>query len=101
VSIDINKQIRMVVKSGKVDIGAKQTLEAARLGRAKLIILASNCPEATRSEIEYSAKLSQVPMFVFSGTSLDLGSVCEKPYLVSAIAVKEAGDSEILKLAAA
>ncbi len=97
--IDVNKQIRMAVKTGKVELGTKQTLEAARLARAKLIVLASNCPEPYRTDIEYNARISQVPIFVYSGTSLDLGSVCEKPHLVSAIAVREQGDSEILKLA--
>jgi len=97
--IDINKQIRMAVKTGKVDLGANQTLEAARLGRAKLIVLASNCPQAERTEIEYNSKLSQIPIFVYAGSSLDLGTVCERPHVVSAIAVKEQGDSEVLKLA--
>jgi ribosomal protein L30E len=30
---------------------------------------------------------------------MELGSICEKPFIVAAITVREPGDSEILKLA--
>jgi large subunit ribosomal protein L30e len=96
---DVNKQISMVVKTGKVELGCKEATDAAMTGKARLIVLASNCPEPYKSEILYNAKLSEVPIHVYSGTSTDLGVACEKPFLVAAFAVREPGDSEILKLA--
>jgi len=33
--------------------------------------------------------------------SIDLGAVCGKPFMVSALAIREPGDSDILKLAEA
>jgi len=35
---------------------------------------------------------------VFQGSSLDLGALCERPFPVSAMVVREPGDSEVLKL---
>ena len=98
--IDINKHLRMVVKTGKVNLGCKEAVFAAKSGKAKLIILASNCPEPYRSDILYNAKLSEVPVFTFTGTSHDLASACEKPFVIAALTVREPGDSEILKLTA-
>ena len=96
--VDVNKQIRMAVKTGKVGFGSKDALASSASARAKLIILAKNCRNADRDDILHSAGQSMVPVYTFQGSSLDLGAVCEKPFPVSAIVVREAGDSEVLKL---
>jgi len=97
--IDVNKQLQIAVRSGKVALGVKETLDAARFAKAKLLILASNCPARDRQDIVRYAKQSNVPVFDYAGTSVDLGGACLKRFVVAALCVKEAGDSEILKLA--
>jgi large subunit ribosomal protein L30e len=97
--VDVNKQIGIAVKSGKVELGVKEALDAARFAKGKLLILASNCPPQARTEIVQYAKQSSVPIFEYPGSSVDLGSACLKPYVVAAMTIKEAGDSVILKLA--
>ena len=97
--MDLNKQINMVVKTGKVELGCIKATDAAKTGKARLIMISSNCPEPHKSSILYNAKLSEVPVYVYAGTSTDLGVACEKPFLVAALTVKDPGDSEILKLA--
>lgn len=95
--IDFNRQIAIALKTGKIELGSRSATAAAKLGRAKLIILASNCPE--KDAIVRDAQGSGVPTHIYKGTSMDLGSVCGKPFIVSAVTVKEPGDSEILRLA--
>ena len=90
----------MAVKTGKVGFGSKDAIVSTASARAKMIILARNIREAERDEIQHNAEQSEIPIFVFPGSSLDLGAVCEKPFPVSAIVVREAGDSEVLKLVA-
>ncbi len=97
--MDVNKQIRMAVKTGKVDFGSNTALTSTAQARAKLVILANNCRKEQRESIIYNADLSEVPVYVFQGSSLDLGALCEKPFPVSALVVREPGDSEVLKLA--
>jgi len=89
----------MAVKTGKVDFGSKTTLSSTAQARAKLVILANNCGRDNRESIIYNAELSEVPVYVFQGSSLDLGALCEKPFPVSALVIREPGDSEVLKLA--
>jgi large subunit ribosomal protein L30e len=96
--IDVNKAIATVVKTGKVLLGTKKAVENAKLGRARLIVAASNCPRNILEEITYYGKLSNVPVSIYKGTSIDLGAVCGKPYPVSALTVREPGDSDILRL---
>ena len=96
--IDVNKQIEIAVRTGKVSFGVKEALDAARSAKAKLLIMASNCPDPHRLNILEYAKQSSVPLYNYQGSSVDLGGACLKPFLVSVLTVKEPGDSEILKL---
>jgi len=96
--IDIDKAISTAVKTGKVSLGAGSAVQNAQTGKAKLIILAANCPKNVRGDVEYYSKLSKVPLIIYKGTSLDLAAVCGKPFSVSALSIREPGDSEILKL---
>jgi large subunit ribosomal protein L30e len=96
--IDVNKAIVNAVKTGKVLIGAKKAVESAKYGRAKLILVAANCARNSIEEITYYSKLSAVPLFIYKGNSIDLGAACGKPHIVSALTVREPGDSDILRL---
>lgn len=96
--IDVDKAILSAVKTGKVSLGAASALQNAQTGKAKLIIVATNCPKTVREDMEYYSKLSKVPLVTYKGSSLDLAAVCGKPFSVSAVSIREPGDSEILKL---
>jgi len=97
--VDINKQIQIAVKTGRVSFGVKEATDAVRFARAKLVILAANCPPVYMETIMQYAKQSAIPVYNYSGNSVDLGAACTKPFIVAALTVHEPGDSEILKLA--
>ncbi len=99
--IDINKTIATTVRTGKVLFGVNDAVRNAKVGKAKLIIVAANCPQEIRGDIEHYCRLSHVPILIYEGTSIELGAVCRKPFVVSALTIREPGDSEILKLAEA
>lgn len=96
--IDVEKAISAAARTGKVSFGASSAVQSAQTGRAKLIILAANAPKEVREDVEYYCRLSKVPLYVYRGSSLDLAAACGKPFTVSALSIREPGDSEILKL---
>jgi large subunit ribosomal protein L30e len=96
--IDVDKAVATAVKTGKVSFGASAALQNAKAGKAKMVILASNCPKDIKEEIEYNCKLSSVPVMTYKGASMDLANVCGKPFIISALSIRETGDSEILKV---
>ncbi|UCC34124.1 MAG: 50S ribosomal protein L30e [Candidatus Bathyarchaeota archaeon] len=96
--MDINKAIATAIRTGKVLIGAKSALESVKTGKARLIIVATNCPQKTREDIAYYCGLSDIPLIAYNGTSVDMGAVCGKSFMVSVLTLREPGDSEILKL---
>jgi len=96
--VDVNKQLEIAVRTGKISFGVKEALDAARFAKAKLLIMSSNCPEPQKQNILQYAKQSSVPIYNYQGSSVDLGGACLKRFVVAVLAVKEPGDSEILKL---
>jgi ribosomal protein L30E len=42
--------------------------------------------------------MSNTPVYIYPGSGFDLGVDCAKPFSVLSIAIRETGDSEILKL---
>ncbi len=93
-TVDIEKALRKAMKTGKVYLGSKRTVKALKKGEARLVVIASNCPE----EIKKKIKGYEIPVVEFKGTNMDLGAVCGKPFSVAALAVIDEGESEILNI---
>jgi large subunit ribosomal protein L30e len=91
--------VRLAVESGRVEFGARTGIAAGLLGQVKLFVIAANTPLETRQKIEGYAKTSKVPVIEFEGNTMELGSVCGKPFPVSVLSVFEEGSSSILELA--
>lgn len=68
------------------------------LGRGKMIIMAANCQPNFREAIIRHSKISEIPIFHYKGRGKDLGIVCGRRHVVSALTVKDPGNSEVLKL---
>jgi large subunit ribosomal protein L30e len=96
--MDVERAIRVAVDTGKVYLGKEETLNAVRNKEVKLVVVASNCPPDAKSDLLRYAELAGIPVYEYPGTSLELGAVCGKPYVVSMLGVVEAGDSDIFEL---
>lgn len=94
--VDVHKALKDVVKKGTVHIGEKRTKAAIQNDSAKLIVIANNCPYG--NDILTSAEEHKIPIYTFNSTNVELGTTCGKGYAVSAFAVLEVGDSNILQL---
>jgi large subunit ribosomal protein L30e len=91
--------LRLAVESGEVEFGSKSALVNSKKGDAKLFVLAANAPSATRDQVLKQVKAKSLSLIEFEGSSLELGSVCGKPYPVAVLSVHKAGTSNILDLA--
>ena len=96
--VNVKRAIYLAVKTGRVLLGARRTVESVKTGRAKLLIMAANCPEEIRKDLEYYCNLSRIPIYIYKGSSIDLGVACKKRFKVSALAIREPGESDIMKL---
>lgn len=88
--------VRLAVESGKVEFGSRSGLVASK---AKLFVIAANAPGETRKKLIAQANSANIPLIEFEGTSMELGSVCGKPFPVALLSIYEEGASNILELA--
>jgi large subunit ribosomal protein L30e len=95
--MDVQRSLRTVIATGKVLIGADQTAKALARGEAKMVILATNAPHA--EDIRAAAQKKRVPIYSFEGVGTQLGPACGKPFSISALAVLDAGQSDVMQLA--
>ena len=96
--MDIERGIRVAVDTGKVILGSNKSIQAIKLGNGELVVMAANAPKNLKEDIEVYSKLSEMPVHIFDGSSVELGSICGKPFTVSVLVVQEPGDSNILEL---
>ena len=96
--VDLGSALLTVVKTGKVVFGLKETFSEVERGRVKMVVLASNCPQIKFDKLIQKSNMSNIPVYIYPGSGFDLGVDCGKPFSVLSIAIRETGDSEILKL---
>ena len=95
---DVEKELVTAIKTGRVVLGSRKTIKLLKLGKAKAVIVASNAPPEIRNDIMYYAKLGNVPVYVYPGTSVELGALCGKPFTVASLAIIDPGSSRIVEL---
>lgn len=91
--------VRQCVDSGKVEFGSNTGIKRALSGKAKLVVIASNCPSEVREDVLRFCKLSGIANAVFEGTSVELGTVVGRPHPVSVLTVYDVGNSNVMDYA--
>ena len=82
-------ELKKLLKIDRVILGTDRTLKLLKLGTADRVFLSSNCPEEVKKDIEYYAKLSNVPLIYLKQPNDELGILCKKPYPVSVLSVTQ------------
>jgi large subunit ribosomal protein L30e len=91
--VDLEKSFKNIVKKGTVVIGLKQTTASIKDGKAKLVVIAGNCPN--KSEIISDATKKKIPFYTSIVDSVELGYLCGVAYAVSTFAVLDDGGMNI------
>ena len=95
-NLDISKALRMCVDTGSVSFGMSGAKKKSLNGQGKLIVVSSNVPATDKADLEKYCKISKIPVLNVQEDSRELGSLCGKPFPVSAFVVLETGDSSIM-----
>jgi large subunit ribosomal protein L30e len=91
--MDFNTSLVRALKTGSVVLGPVKTEKCIKDGRARMIIIAGNCPAAFKTKI---AGNDNPFIHTFEGNSTALGTVCGKPFAVTSLAIVNPGESDIM-----
>jgi large subunit ribosomal protein L30e len=94
--MDIEKELARAMQTGRVVLGTDRSLKAVKRGEAKLVILASNCPEDVADDFKHYSEISELKVIHLDKNSRELGIICGVPFTVNVLAVIDPGDSAIL-----
>lgn len=87
-SDSMSEELRTALEEKNIVIGTRQSIKYLKLKKAKLIVIASNCPENIRNDIEQYSKLTGIKVEKFDGTAKQLGVFCGKPFPIATLAIK-------------
>ncbi len=94
--MDIAREIRKAIDTGKVILGTDKSMVALKSGEAKLVIYAANSKKDAVEDLLHYASLASISTMEYKGTGVDLGMVCGKPFIVSMLTIISPGESLIL-----
>ncbi len=94
---DLKSDLRLVVDTGKMAVGAKESLAVVSSSKALAVVIAGTGNADVAGDLRHACSIADVKVIKFEGNSFELGSACGKPYSVNAVAILDAGNSDILK----
>jgi large subunit ribosomal protein L30e len=82
----LEKVIKDAVTADKYKSGVREVLQSVK--GAKLIIISNSIDSAQKAKLEEEAKTANTAVYEYAGTSMQLGKLCNKPFRITAIALK-------------
>lgn len=81
------ENIRDLIKTEKIVFGKDEVLKNLRNSNLAKILLSSNVPEETITEIRNFSGLNNTEVLTLDIPNVELGAICKKPFSVSMIGV--------------
>lgn len=92
---DLNlDNLKLIAETGKIVYGYKEVLKVLKKSQVHAVFLAKNSREDVFNKILTQCQQKGIRV-IYVNTSLDMGQVIGKPFLVSAVAVLEKGEAKI------
>ena len=79
------EDLKKALKEKKLVFGTERTIKNLKLGKAKAVFLAKNCPKATREDINYYSGLCKAAVHELEEPSDELALICKKNFPVTVI----------------
>jgi large subunit ribosomal protein L30e len=92
----LEKVIREAITSNKYRAGYREVMKSVK--GSKLIILSDSVANTLMETLESTAANSNVPVYRFKGTSLQLARLCGAPFRISTISIKTGNTDDITNI---
>ncbi|HLD73011.1 MAG TPA: ribosomal L7Ae/L30e/S12e/Gadd45 family protein [Candidatus Nanoarchaeia archaeon] len=86
-NVDILKLLKTKSDEKKIIFGKDKVLKGLKAKQFKHVLIASNCPEAVKEEINYYAKIAQVAVTQLEQNNQEIGVFCKRNFFVSVLGI--------------
>lgn len=93
--VKFNQELRNTIETGKIICGSSQSKKECLVGNPKLLIISSTIDGHNKELFSYYTRLLDVPLVEYPESSVELGSLCGKPFAISVITVTDEGKSSL------
>ena len=83
------KKLIARAQDGKAFIGKESVMKALRAHKVKTVLLAKNCPAATKEDIHHYASLAGALVVEVNHTNEEIGVLCKKNFFISVAGIAE------------
>jgi large subunit ribosomal protein L30e len=91
-----DQELRNVVDTGKIIYGTKNVKKDCLINDPKMLVISNTLSEYYKDQLFYYAKLLNIKIIEYPEGSEELGSICGKPFSISALAIEDYGKSSIV-----
>ena len=88
--VDEIKEIKDALTKNKLLVGANSVQQAIREKKLIKVYLAANCPRNIREDIDYNAKIAEIPVVVLDQDNEELGITCKKNFFIAVLGITNA-----------
>ena len=94
----LEKVIKEAIVADKYKSGIKEALQSVK--GSKLIIVSKSIDPEDMKKLKEQTESADVTLYEYPGTSVQLGKLCNKPFRITAIAIKSGAVDEISAIVA-
>lgn len=94
---ELRRHLEVITRTGKLILGHRQSYLSILHRKAKLVIIAGNCPPSIEKEIRIACLMTGTPHLKTDIPSRELGFMAGKPYQASVISIIDPGSSNLIE----
>ncbi|MCS7133071.1 MAG: 50S ribosomal protein L30e [Nitrososphaeria archaeon] len=94
---DLKRHFEVIARTGKMILGFRQSYLSVINRKAKLVILAGNCPPNLEKEMIVACKMTGIPCIKVNIPGIELGYMIGRPFSAAVISILDPGSSNILE----
>jgi len=79
------QELKKALKTEKINFGTNSTLKNLKKGKVKVVMIASNCSEKTKKDLEYYTKISKAKLIDLKKPSDEVALICKKNYSITVL----------------
>lgn len=79
------EELRKALKEKTLTYGSKEAIQNLRNGKAKAVLISSNCSKITKSTLERYAKLAGAKLIELTHPSSELALLCKRGHSISVL----------------
>jgi len=96
-TVNIEVELKRAYKTGKIEVGLKDSEKSILLGKSKAVVMSSAASDADKIRLKYLCDMENIKFILLDEIPLEFGQLIGLSYPVTAVSIINEGKSKILQ----